>query len=66
LPGEPKWVVGDRGYSGHGFRDHIWTTSARPAIPTKRNETPLACPDWIDFVEKLGTGPKRHRKLRLS
>ncbi|KAB7785391.1 Mobile element protein [Methylorubrum populi] len=45
LPGVPKWVVGDRGYSSQGFREHIWTTDARPAIPTKRNEEQLACPD---------------------
>ncbi|MCP1558684.1 UNVERIFIED_ORG: hypothetical protein J2W75_002499 [Methylorubrum zatmanii] len=45
LPGVPRWVVGDRGYSSHRFRDHIWTTGARPAILTKRNETPVACPD---------------------
>ena len=57
LPGVPKWVVGDRGYSSHGFREHIWTTGARPAIPTKRNEEQLACPDWVynnrNIVERL-------------
>ncbi len=47
LPGVPKWVVADRGYSSHGFREHIWDLGARPAIPTKRNEETLACPDWI-------------------
>lgn len=46
LPGVPKWVVGDRGYSSHGFREHIWTTGARPAIPTKSNEEQLACRGW--------------------
>ena len=47
LPGVPKWVVADRGYSSHGFREHIWNLGARPAIPTKRNEVTVACPDWI-------------------
>ncbi len=47
LPGVPLWVVGDRGYSSHAFREHIWNLGARPAIPTKRNEAPVACPDWI-------------------
>jgi hypothetical protein len=23
LPGVPKWVVGDRGYSSHRSRDHV-------------------------------------------
>ncbi|GJE42724.1 IS5 family transposase ISMex42 [Methylobacterium soli] len=47
LPGVPKWVVADRGYASHAFREHIWTLGARPAIPPKRNEAPVACPDWI-------------------
>ncbi|WP_425339248.1 transposase, partial [Methylorubrum extorquens] len=55
-------VVGDRGYSSHGFREHIWTTGARPAIPTKRNEEQLACPDWVynnrNIVERLWGAPQ--------
>src|SRR4051812_28941706 len=47
LPGVPKWVVADRGLSSHAFREHIWERGARPAIPTKDNEAPVACPDWI-------------------
>ncbi|KQQ21429.1 transposase [Methylobacterium sp. Leaf122] len=54
LPGVPKWVVGDRGYSSHGCREHIWTTGARPAIPTKRNEEQLACPDWAYNNRNIG------------
>jgi transposase len=23
LPGVPRWVVADRGYTSHRFRDHI-------------------------------------------
>ncbi len=23
LPGVPKWVVGDRGYSSHSFREYV-------------------------------------------
>ena len=30
LSGVPKWVVGDCGYSSHGFREHIWTTRRTP------------------------------------
>src|SRR3954447_20380359 len=47
LPGVPKWVVADRGLSSHAFREHIWSLGARPAIPSKQNEAPVACPDWI-------------------
>lgn len=65
LPRVPKWVVGDRGYSSHRFREHIWSTGARPAIPTKRNEEPVGCPDWIynncNIVERLWTRLKEWR-----
>ena len=44
LPGLPKWVVADRGLSSHAFREHIWNLGARPAIPPKKNEAPVACP----------------------
>jgi transposase len=47
LPGVPKWVVADRGFSSHACREHIWNLGARPAIPSKQNEAPVACPDWI-------------------
>src|SRR3954466_9945089 len=57
LPGVPKWVVADRGLSSHAFREPIWTLGARPAIPSKRNEEEVACPDWIyanrNHVERL-------------
>ena len=38
LPDVPKWVVADRGYSSHGFLEHIWDLGARPAIPPKQND----------------------------
>jgi transposase len=47
LPDVPLWVVADRGYSSHAFRQHIWTLGARPAIPARQNEAPVAGPDWI-------------------
>src|SRR3982751_2609501 len=57
LPGVPRWVVADRGFSSHAFREHIWERGARPAIPAKDNEAPVACPDWIynnrNQVERL-------------
>jgi DDE family transposase len=57
LPGVPRWVVADRGYASHTFCEHVWNAGARPAIPAKRNEAPVACPDWAynnrNRVERL-------------
>ena len=44
---EGRWVVADRGYTSHRFREHIWDLGARPAIPPQRHEAPVACPGWI-------------------
>lgn len=67
LPGVPKWVVADRGYSSHAFREHIWDLGARPAIPTRRNEAPVACRDWIynnrNLVERLWARLKEWRAV---
>jgi transposase len=43
----PTWIVADRGYSSHGFRQHIWDLGARPAIPCRSNEEQVQCPEWI-------------------
>ena len=57
LPGVPRWVVADRGYASHAFREHVWNVGARPAIPARRNEAPVACPAWAyanrNRVERL-------------
>ena len=57
LPGVPLWVVGDKGYSAGDLRQHIWAMGARPAIPPKRNEAPVRCPDFVyvnrNVVERL-------------
>ena len=67
LPGVPKWVVGDRGYASHAFRQPIWERGARPAIPSQRNEVPVACPDWIytnrNVVERLWARLKEWRAV---
>jgi hypothetical protein len=47
LPGVPLWVLGDKGYASHTFREHIWAMGARPAIPAKSNEEPVARPRCI-------------------
>ena len=45
----------DRGYASRAFREHVWNAGARPAIPAKRNEAPVACPGWAyrNRVERL-------------
>jgi len=57
LPGTPVWTVADRGYSAHDLRMAIRDLGSKPAIPTRRNEAKVACPDWIyvnrERVERL-------------
>ena len=47
LPRAPGWVVADKGYAAHSFRNAVWEMGSRPAIPTKSNEALVACPAWI-------------------
>jgi len=67
LPDVPAWVVADRGYSSHSFREHIWSIGAKPAIPAKANEAPVACPEWIynnrNVVERLWARLKEGRAI---
>jgi transposase len=67
LPGVPMWVVADRGYSSHAFREHVWDLGARPAIPTRRDEAPVACPEPIynnrNRVERLWARLKEWRAV---
>ena len=67
LPEAPLWAVGDRGLASHAFREHIWDMGARPAIPPKRNEAPVACPAWIyanrRLVENLWARLKEWRAI---
>lgn len=57
LPDAPLWVVADKGYSSDAVRGQVWDMGARPAIPTKRHEAAVRCPDWIyrhrNEVERL-------------
>ena len=67
LPDVPGWVVGDRGLASNTFRDRIWDLGARPAIPPKRTDAPVACPDWIyanrNHVERLWARLKEWRAI---
>ena len=47
------WIVADRGYASQAFRGLIWDLGSRPAIPTKRDEAPVACPPWIHANRNL-------------
>ena len=67
LPGVPKWVVADRGHASHAFREPPGSRCARPAIPSKRNDEEVACPDWIyanrNHVERLWARLKEWRAV---
>ena len=47
VPNGPGWVVADKGYSSDAVRGQAWDKGARPAIPAKRNEAAVCCPDFI-------------------
>ena len=53
LPDVPGWIVGDRGFPSDAFREPIWNLGARPAIPPRRTDAPVACPEWIYFNRHL-------------
>jgi len=67
LPGVPRWVVADRGYSSHRFREQVREAGAKPAIPSKCNEAPARCPDWIytnrNIIERLWARIKEWRAV---
>lgn len=67
LPDVPGWVVGDRGRAADAFRELIWSSGARPAIPAKRTDAPVACPAWIytnrHLVENLWARLKEWRAV---
>jgi transposase len=64
---EGRWIVADRGYTSHRFREHICDLGARPAIPPLRHEAPVACPGWIyrnrHRVENLWARLKKWRAV---
>ena len=67
LPAAPGWIVGDRGLSANALRELIWDSGAKPAIPPKRNEAPVACRSWIyqnrNMVERLWARLKEWRAV---
>ena len=67
LPDVPGWIVGDKGLASETFREQICAMGARPAIPPKRTDAPVACPAWIyvnrRFVENLWARLKEWRAV---
>src|SRR5919202_5121447 len=67
LPDAPGRVVGDRGLSSGGLRERAWSMGARPAIPAKKTEAPVRCPDWIyvhrNRIERLWARLKEWRAV---
>ena len=67
LPSVPRWVVADRGYTSHHFRQHVRDLGARPAIPPQCHQAPVACPAWIyhnrNRVERLWSRLKEWRAV---
>jgi transposase len=67
LPEKPIWVVADRGYTSHAFREHIWDLEARPAVPPQRHEAAVGYPAWIynnrNRVERLWARLKEWRAV---
>ena len=63
----PGWIVGDRGFACDAFRERIWNLGARPAIPPRRTDAPVACPEWIyvnrHLVENLWARLKEGRAV---
>jgi transposase len=48
-------------------RTAVWELGSRPAIPTRRNEGPVRCPDWIyvnrERVERMWNRLKEWRAI---
>ena len=67
LPDVPGWIVGDRGYASDAFRQRVWDLGARPAVPPKANDAPVAGPDWIynnrNIVERYWAKIKEWRAI---
>ena len=67
LPDVPGWVVADRGYASDAFRQRVWDLGARPAVPAKSNEPPVACPAWVynnrNIVERFWARMKEWRAI---
>ncbi len=61
------WVVADRGYASHAFRQHLRDRGAGPVIPSKSTEAALSWPAWAynnrNMVERLWARLKEWRAV---
>ena len=44
LPIVPLWMVAGKSYASDTLRERMWDMGARPVIPAKRPDAPVACP----------------------
>ena len=44
LPIVPLWMVAGKSYASDTLRERMWDMGARPVIPAKRPDAPIACP----------------------
>ncbi|WP_207918819.1 IS5 family transposase [Komagataeibacter saccharivorans] len=67
LPYPPTYVVCDRGYASHKFREYLWNRGSRPVIPPRKNDPEVACPKWAyrhrHLVENLWAKLKEWRAV---
>ena len=67
LPNDPSYVVCDRGYAGHAFREHVRRMGTKPTIPPRRTDPPVRCDDFTyrnrNVVERLLEQPKEWRAV---
>nr|WP_197463143.1 IS5 family transposase [Gluconobacter thailandicus] len=67
LPYPPTYVVCDRGYASHKFREDLWNRGSYPVIPPRKNDPEVACPKWAyrhrHLVENLWARLKEWRAV---
>ncbi|AXY21843.1 Transposase DDE domain protein [Komagataeibacter saccharivorans] len=67
LPHPPIYVVCDRGYASHKFREYLWNRGSRPVVPSRKKDPEVACPKWAyrhrHLVENLSARLKEWRTV---
>ena len=59
-----RWVVADRGYTSHAFREHIWNLGARPAIPDLPGLKVVMMSGFADMPEGAASAVPRSSSTR--
>ena len=67
LPHPLTYVVCDRGYASHRFREYLWNRESHPVIPPRKIDPEVACPRWAyrpgHVVKNLWAGFKEWRAV---